>query len=101
MSEVMPKTTCLLTVLLALLLSARTAEIPSSAAVAEAEAIYADLADSYGIISTIDSGLFATYLGKDRVVWERAYGKRRKQLADKLSKISASSFPRLTHVRLM
>ncbi len=69
----MHKTTCLLAAFLALSLPARAAEIPSSAAVTEAEAIYADLADSYGIISTNDSGLFATYQGKDRAAWERVY----------------------------
>ena len=41
-------------------------QIFPSTAVAEAETLYADLADSYGVISTIDSGLFATYRGKDR-----------------------------------
>src|ERR1700739_4366128 len=64
--------------------------ISPSAAVAEAEAIYADLADSYGIISTIDSDLFATYQGKDRTAWERVYGEKRTQLTEKLSKISGS-----------
>jgi hypothetical protein len=62
-----------------------------SAAVAEAETLYADLADSYGIISSIDSGLFATYQGKDSAAWQRVYSEKRKQLAEKLGKISASS----------
>jgi hypothetical protein len=84
------KTTCLLA-FLTLSLPGRAGEIPWSAAVAQAEVIYADLADSYGIISTIDSGLFATYQGKDRAAWERVYGEKRKQLVEKLSKISASS----------
>ena len=88
--DVLYKTTCLLA-FLTLSLPGRAGEIPWSAAVAEAEAIYADLADSYGIISTIDSGLFATYQGKDRAPWERVYGEKRKQLVEKLSKISASS----------
>jgi hypothetical protein len=84
------KTTCLLAAFLALPLAGRTAEIPSSATVAEAEAIYADLADSYGIVSAINSGLFATYQGKDRAAWERAYVEKRKELTEKLGKISAS-----------
>ena len=87
----MHKTTCLLTAFLALSLPGRTAEIPSSGAVAEAEAEYADVADSYGILSTIDSGMFATYQGKDRAAWERIYGEKRKELTEKLGKISASS----------
>ena len=86
----MNKTTCLLLLFVALSPSGKATEIPSSAAVAEAEAIYADLADSYGIISTIDSDLFATYQGKDRTAWERVYSEKRKQLTEKLSKISAS-----------
>ena len=86
----MCKTTCVLAVLLALSFSGRAAQVPSSAALAEAEASYADLADSYGVISTIDSGLFATYQGKDRAAWERVYGEKRKQLVQKLSKISTS-----------
>lgn len=82
------KTTCLLAVSLAISLQGHGRESPS-AAVAEAEAIYADLADSYGVISTIDSGLFRTYEAKDRAAWERVYGEKRKQLADKLSRTSA------------
>lgn len=62
-----------------------------SAAVAEAETLYADLADSYGVITTIDSGLFATYQGKGRAPWERVYAETRKQLTEKLSRITASS----------
>ena len=81
---------CLLAALLALSLPVLTAETPPSAAVAEAETLYADLADSYGVISTIDSGLFTIYQGKDRAAWEQVYGEKRKQVAEKLSRISAS-----------
>jgi hypothetical protein len=88
--NVLYKTTGLLAVLLALSQPGRAAEAAASTAVAEAEAIYADLADSYGVISTIDSGLFASYQGKDRAAWERVYEEKRKQLIDKVSKISAS-----------
>jgi hypothetical protein len=84
------KITCLLAAFLALLLPRRPAEIVPSAALAEAEALYADLADSYGVISAIDSGLFATYEGKGRAEWERVYNGKRKQLVEKLGKISAS-----------
>ena len=83
------KTASLLAAFLALWLSCRATDIPSSAAVAEAEAIYADVADAYGVISTIDSGLFATYQGKQRAAWEHVYGEKRKQLVEKLSRISA------------
>lgn len=72
-----------------------------STAVAEAETLYADLADSYGVISTIDSGLFATYRGKDRAAWEYVYSEKRKQLSDKLSRISASGSPHSMPARSM
>ena len=88
--SIFDKTTSLLAAFLTLSLPCCAAEIPSSAAVAQAEAIYADVADAYGVISTIDSGLFATYQRKDRAAWERVYGEKRKQLAEKLSKITAS-----------
>lgn len=84
------KTTWLLAFFLTLSVPLHAAEPQSSAAVAEAEALYADLADSYGVISTIDSGLFATYQGKDRAAWERVYDEKRKQAVEKLSKIPAS-----------
>jgi len=92
--NILPKTTCLLAVLLALSLPGVAAQT-SSSAVAEAEAIYADLADSYGVITTIDSGLFSTYQGKDSASWERAYSEKRKQVADKLSKIPVSGLSAL------
>ena len=41
--------------------------------VAEVENIYADLNDAFSIITTIDSGLFTTYRGRDRSAWERVY----------------------------
>lgn len=78
----------LLAALLVLQLPAIAADAPSSAAVTSAEAIYADLADSYGIITTIDSGLFVTYQGKDRAAWVRVYREKRKHLTEALSRIS-------------
>ena len=81
----------LMTAVLGLSLAGFAADLPpSSQAVADAESVYADLADSYGVISTIDSGLFATYQGKDRSAWERVYQEKRRQLVDKVSKISVS-----------
>ena len=83
------RSSCLLAVSLLLSLSSLAAELPPSDAVAEAESVYADLADSYGVISTIDSGLFATYQGKDRSSWERVYQEKRRQFVDKLGKVPA------------
>lgn len=90
----MNKTTCLLLLFLSISAWGSATEIPSSATVAEAEALYADLADSYGIISTINSGLFTTYQGKDRAGWTNVYNEKRKQLTEELSKIAtAGLFP--------
>lgn len=86
--RILHKTACLLVFFLTF--SGGNAETRSSAAVAEAEAIYADLTDSYGVISTIDSDLFATYEGKDRTAWESVYSEKRKLLTEKLNKISVS-----------
>ncbi len=80
----------LLAVVLVLSINDFAADVRPSQAVAEAENIYADLTDSYSVASTIDSGLFATYQGKDHSAWQREYEEKRKQLVDKLSKILAS-----------
>lgn len=58
--------------------------------VAQAESTYAALNDSYGIVSTIDSGLFATYEGKNRAEWLRAYQANRAQLVKGLNNIPLS-----------
>lgn len=85
------RSNCWLAVFLALSVSSFAADTPPALAVAEAESVYADLADSYGVISTIDSGLFETYQGKDRASWEQDYREKRKQLVGMLPKISLSS----------
>jgi hypothetical protein len=84
----------MLIAVLALKPPVRATEVSSSAAVAGAEAIYADLADSCGILSAIDSGLFAVYQGKDRAAWQSIYREKRKQLVEMLSRISRSILPR-------
>src|SRR5262249_1025475 len=58
--------------------------------VADAESIYADLNDAYSIVSTIDSGLFTSYQGKDRSIWEKIYMEKRKEFSAKLSKLPAT-----------
>jgi hypothetical protein len=55
--------------------------------VAETENIYADVNDAQSIIATIDSGLFASYRGKNRAAWEQVYRKKRKDLAKHLSEL--------------
>ncbi len=55
--------------------------------VAEAENIYADLSDAFTIITTIDSGLFTSYQGKDRAAWNEAYREKRKEFLERLAKL--------------
>ena len=74
--------------LLACLACARvSANDSASRAVAAAENTYADVLDSYGAFSTIDSGLMKTYAGKDRAAWEQIYRERRKAFVAQLSKL--------------
>jgi hypothetical protein len=68
-----------------------TPDIPPAQGVAKVESVYADLADSFGVISTIDSGLFQTFQGKDRASWAREYRDKRKQFVEMLAKISVPS----------
>lgn len=55
--------------------------------VAEVEKIYADLNDASSIITTIDSGLFTGYRGRDRAAWERVYREKRKQFSARAAKL--------------
>jgi hypothetical protein len=55
--------------------------------VAEVENIYADLNDAFSIITTIDSGLFTSYRGKDRAAWEHVYREQRKKFSERLAKL--------------
>jgi hypothetical protein len=69
-------------------LSARSqSDPPASDSIAAAESIYADVLDSYGAFSTIDSGLMKSYEGKDRQAWERIYREKREALVAALSKL--------------
>ena len=56
-------------------------------AVAAAENTYADVLDSYGAFSTIDSGLMKTYEGRDRTAWERIYRAKRNIFVEQLLKL--------------
>ncbi len=55
--------------------------------VAEVESVYADFSDAFTIITTIDSGLFTSYRGKDRVAWSAAYREKRKEFFERLAKL--------------
>ncbi len=58
-----------------------------SGQVAEVENVYADLNDAVSIMATIDSGLFASYRGKDRAAWERLYREKRKEFFWRVAKV--------------
>jgi hypothetical protein len=55
--------------------------------VAEVENIYADLSDAFTVITTIDSGLFTSYQGKDRAAWSQVYREKRKEFFERLAKL--------------
>jgi hypothetical protein len=59
--------------------------VADSSKVAEIETIYADLSDASAIIGAIDSGLFASYRGKDRAAWDKEYREKRKELIERLA----------------
>ena len=56
-------------------------------ALAEAETLFSILADAHYILSTIDSGLFTTYRGKDRSAWQQVASDSQKQLFARLAEI--------------
>jgi hypothetical protein len=43
--------------------------------------------DAISVITTIDSGLFSSYRGKDRAGWVQFYAKKRKELQQRLGKL--------------
>jgi hypothetical protein len=57
----------------------------SSRAVAEAEAVYAEIRDANSIIGAIDSGLFAKYAGHDRAGWEQVFKDKQLRLKSALA----------------
>src|SRR3974390_2360711 len=79
-----------LTLLVLASLSSLASDPPPSQPVAEAESAYADLNDANSIISTIESGLFTTYLGKDKSAWQQVYQEKRKLIVEKLGNVPAS-----------
>ena len=50
-----------------------------SSQVAKVENIYAGVNDAFSVIATIDSGLFASFRGKDRAAWAQLYRQQRKE----------------------
>lgn len=63
-----------------------------SGKVAEVENIYADLNDAFTIVTTIDSGLFTSFRGKDRAAWERLYHEKRKAFSERLATLPDHGF---------
>jgi hypothetical protein len=74
--------------LLACLISTAIAGMTAdSRQVADVENVYADLNDALSIVSTIDSGLFMSYRGKDRAAWQQVYVEKRKEFSERLAKL--------------
>lgn len=77
-----------ITVLVSLTLGTSPAAPSTVTTTASVEEIYADAADAVGVLTTIDSGLFQTYEGKDRAAWELRYKERRAKLVEGLAALS-------------
>src|ERR1700690_432725 len=60
--------------------------------VAEVENVYADLNDAFTITTTIDSGLFTSFRGKDRAAWDQEYHEKRKEFSERLAKLPDYGF---------
>jgi hypothetical protein len=58
----------------------------ASSQIREVETAYADLADAYFVLRTIDSGLCKVYQGKDRAAWSQIYREKRKEVVAGLTK---------------
>jgi hypothetical protein len=78
--------------LLACFTSTAIAMTADSKQVAAVENIYADLSDAYTVITTIDSGLFTSYRGKDRAAWSQVYREKRKEFSERLAKLPSHGF---------
>ncbi len=76
-----------LLLLASLAVTAHAGMTADSKKVADTENLYAEVSDAASIISTIDSGLMASYQGKDRAAWAHAYLTKRKRLQQKLSQL--------------
>jgi hypothetical protein len=57
-------------------------------ALARTESSYADFMDASSIMAAIDSGLFASYRGKDRTAWKQVRDEKSKDVVAVLGKIS-------------
>ncbi|MGA9799418.1 MAG: hypothetical protein WBQ68_10435 [Terriglobales bacterium] len=57
--------------------------------VGEVENIYGDVTDAASVITTIDSGLFTSYRGKDRAAWEKVYREKRSEFSERVAKLPA------------
>ena len=55
---------------------------------AQTENSYADLMDASSIMAAIDSGLFASFRGKDRAAWKQIQQEKYKEVTSRLGKIT-------------
>lgn len=75
-----------------LALHALAATVAIASDVTEAESIYADLNDARSVVDAIDSGLFASFRGKDRAAWNQESEQKRRQLAEQLAALANRTF---------
>lgn len=83
----MTKRLGLILVIACLVVHALLAHVAVAGAVDDAERTYAGLNDANSVIGAIDSGIFPSYLGRDRNAWHRAYLEKRTLLVQQLAAI--------------
>ncbi len=81
--------------MLASVAAACAAPTTKPVSIGQVEEIYADTVDALGVVTTIDSGLYSTYDGKNRTAWEQRYKEKRKELVDGLAALSIDHFSAL------
>src|SRR5258705_4873701 len=77
-----------------LVVHALLAPIARASPLTAAESTYADLNDSNSVVGAIDSGLFASFRGKDRAAWNQEFQASREALAKQLAAVDARGLSR-------
>ena len=72
-----------------LVVHALLAPIAKASPLTVAESTYADLNDANSVVGAIDSGLFASFRGKDRAAWNQEFQAKREALAKQLAGLDA------------
>ena len=82
----------LLCLAFACMTAATTVAGSAGTGLASIETAYADLNDAYDAISLIDSGLSASYTGRDRQAWQQIYTAKRQEVSAGLARMETRGF---------